>query len=123
MNHPNHCGLNSEGFGQGNYFFSMTGVGPKQFNNGQHIESHLEKNKTLQQMLGEMCIGQRIHNELKEQGRSVSWLARQLNMERTSLYYTFHNNSIDLELLLRISAFLGHNFMQDVADVFKAYGL
>ena len=74
-------------------------------------------------MLGEMRIGQRIYNELKDQGRSVSWLARQLNMERTSLYYTFHNNSIDLELLLRISFHLNYNFLQDVAEVYKAYGL
>ena len=62
---------------------------------------------------------QRINEELKRQGRNVSWLARQLCMERTSLYYTFRQNSIDVELLLRISSFLGHNFMQDVAEMLK----
>lgn len=123
MDHPNHCGLNSEGFGQGNYFFSMTGVGPKQLSNVQHIEPHLDKNKALQLMLGEMRIGQRIYNELKEQGRSVTWLAQKLGMERTSLYYTFHQNSIDMELLMRISFHLEHNFLQDVADLCYAHGL
>lgn len=123
MDYPNYCVLNSEDFGRGNCFSPMASVAPKQFNNVQHIEPQLDKNAAIPLMLGEMRIGQRIYDELKEQGRSVSWLARQLGMERTSLYYTFHNNSIDLELLLRISAFLGHNFMQDVADVFKAYGL
>lgn len=123
MELQNYRGLNSEGFGQGNCFFSTTSIVPKQLSNVQHVEPHLDKNKALQLMLGEMRIGQRIYNELKDQGRSVSWLARQLNMERTSLYYTFHNNSIDLELLLRISFHLNYNFLQDVAEVYKAYGL
>ncbi|MBQ0119632.1 MAG: XRE family transcriptional regulator [Bacteroidales bacterium] len=64
-----------------------------------------------------------MHEELKHQGRTVTWLAKQLGMERASLYYTFRQNSIDVEFLLRISCFLEHNFLQDVADVFKAYGL
>ena len=77
----------------------------------------------MEQAIKELRIGQRIHEELKQQGRTVTWLAQQLNMERTSLYYTFRQSSIDLELLLRISAFIGHNFLQDVADVYKKYGL
>ena len=83
----------------------------------------LDKTKRLEQAINNLRIGRRIHDELKRQGRSVSWLAKQLGMERTGLYYTFRQNSVDLELLLRISAFIGHNFLQDVADVFKTYGL
>ena len=83
----------------------------------------LDRNERLKLAMNDLRIGQRIHAELKQQGRTVTWLAQQLNMERTSLYYTFRQNSIDVELLLRISAFIGHNFMQDVADVYKTYGL
>lgn len=83
----------------------------------------LSKTERLEQAVNDLRIGQRIHEELKRQGRTVTWLARQLCMERTSLYYTFRQNSIDMELLMRISAFIGHNFLQDVADVYKAYGL
>lgn len=83
----------------------------------------LDKAERLELAIRDLQIGQRIQTELKKQGRSVSWLAKQLGMERTSLYYTFRQNSIDLELLMRISAFIGHNFLQDVVDVYKAYGL
>ena len=82
-----------------------------------------DRSERLEQAIKDLRIGQRIHEELKRQGRTVTWLAQQLGMERTSLYYTFRQNSIDLQLLLRISAFTNHNFLQDVADVYKAYGL
>ena len=82
-----------------------------------------DRSERLEQAINDLRIGQRIHEELKRQGRTVTWLAKQLCMERTSLYYTFRQNSIDLELLLRISAFTEHNFLQDVADMYKAYGL
>ena len=83
----------------------------------------LSKTERLELAINDLRIGQRIHEELKEQGRTTTWLAKQLGLERTSLYYTFRQSSIDLELLLRISAFTEHNFLQDVADVYKAYGL
>ena len=82
-----------------------------------------DKAERLKLVINDLQIGKRIQTELKQQGRTITWLAQQLCMERTSLYYTFRQNSVDLELLLRISAFIGHNFLQDVADVFKAYGL
>ena len=83
----------------------------------------LGRTERMNLAMNDLRIGQRIHAELKRQGRTVSWLAQQLCMERTSLYYTFRQSSIDLELLLRISAFIGHNFLQDVADIYKKYGL
>ena len=82
-----------------------------------------DRSERLKLAMNDLRIGQRIHEELKRQGRTVTWLAQQLCMERTSLYYTFRQNSIDVTLLMRISAFIGHNFLQDVADVYKAYGL
>lgn len=83
----------------------------------------MDGSKRLELAIADLQIGKRIQNELKRQGRSVSWLARQLGMERTSLYYTFRQNSIDTVMLLRISFFLNHNFLQDVVDVYRKYGL
>ena len=82
-----------------------------------------DTNAKLDLAIRELHLGERIRNELKEQGRTVSWLAQQLGMERTSLYYVFRQNSIDMELLLRISFLLGHNFVQDVVEVCKDRGL
>ena len=83
----------------------------------------LDGNERLKLATKELSIGRRIREELRIQGRTVSWLARQLCMERTNLYYTFRQNSIDTEMLLRISFFLNHNFLQDVSDVCRKYGL
>ena len=83
----------------------------------------LSKTEWLEQAVNDLRMGRRIQEELKRQGRTTTWLARQLGMERTSLYYTFRQNSIDVELLLRISAFIGHNFIQDLDNVYKSYGL
>lgn len=83
----------------------------------------LSRDERLRLAVNELHIGQRIHDELKRNGITVTWLAQQLNMERSGLYYTFRHNSISLELLLRISAILNHNFMQDVTDIYRKYGL
>ena len=83
----------------------------------------LSEKDRLRKAVDEMRIGQRIHNELKRQGRTVTWLAQQLDLERPSLYYTFRQNSIDMELLMRISFVLNHNFLFDVAGVYSAYSL
>lgn len=78
----------------------------------------LSKSERLELAMNNLHIGQRIHEELKRQGRTVTWLSQQLCMKRTSLYYTFRQNSIDMQLLLRISAFMNHNFLRDVLDVY-----
>ena len=83
----------------------------------------LDRNERLKMAVGELRIGQRIHEELKRQGRTVAWLARQLGVERTSLYYTFRQNSIDMELLYRISFFLEHDFFQDIRELYKSFRL
>ena len=57
-------------------------------------------------------IGHIIQEELRQQGRSVAWLARQLNTSRTACYRIFHSYSIDTHLLYRISIFLGKNFFE-----------
>lgn len=55
-------------------------------------------------------IGQLIEQELRQQGRTVSWFARNLYCERANVYHIFKRQSIDTELLLRISKLLNHDF-------------
>ena len=43
--------------------------------------------------VNEMCIGKRIQDELKRQGHTVAWLARQLCVQRSSLYYMFRQTT------------------------------
>lgn len=60
-------------------------------------------------------LGTMIKRELRAQGRTVVWLARTINMERSSIYKIFERNSIDVGLLIRISLVMNHDFFQDVS--------
>ena len=55
-------------------------------------------------------IGKEIEEELRRQGRGVTWLARRLNCDRTNVYNIFKREGIDTILLQRISAVLKRNF-------------
>ncbi|HIT15411.1 MAG TPA: helix-turn-helix transcriptional regulator [Candidatus Avimuribaculum pullicola] len=55
-------------------------------------------------------IGKLIHEQVKRQGKSVTWLAQQLNYSRTNLYKIFDKTSIDTDVLLRISQALNYDF-------------
>ena len=55
-------------------------------------------------------IGQLIQQKLKEQGRTVTWFARQLNYDRSNAYKIFSKPHIDTDLLLSISKILNYNF-------------
>lgn len=61
-------------------------------------------------------LGNMIKRELKAQGRSVSWLARTIHMERSSIYKIFDRNSLDVGLLIRISVVMDHDFFLDVSQ-------
>lgn len=55
-------------------------------------------------------IGKLIEEELHRQERSVTWFAKKLYCERTNVYNIFKRQSIDTELLLRISVILNCDF-------------
>lgn len=57
-----------------------------------------------------MHIGQALKERLKEDGKSVVWLARELGCHRTNIYNLFDKYSIDTQLLQRISTVMRHNF-------------
>ena len=54
-------------------------------------------------------IGHIIQEELRTQGRSVTWLARQLGTSRMACYH----------LLYRISSLLGKNFFEAYSQVLE----
>jgi hypothetical protein len=58
----------------------------------------------------EIFIGTLIQQELKNQERTVSWLARKLDCDRTNVYNIFRRQDIDTELLMRISIILHRDF-------------
>ena len=57
-------------------------------------------------------IGQLIRDELKQQERTVTWLAKAINCDRTNIYNIFERESIDTNLLIRISKALNRNFFE-----------
>lgn len=58
-------------------------------------------------------IGKIIQEELERQGRSASWLAREIYCEKSNVYKLFKRPSIDLLQLIHISKVLQHNFLKD----------
>ncbi len=56
-----------------------------------------------------MHVGRLIETIVRSQGRSPSWLARQLNMVRVNVYDIFRRETIDSGLLRRISLVLGED--------------
>ncbi|MBQ4499494.1 MAG: XRE family transcriptional regulator [Alistipes sp.] len=66
-----------------------------------------------------ISIGEAIRAELDRQERSVVWFARHLSCDRTNVYKIFAKDSIDTELLMRISITLNHNFFEDLSRDFE----
>lgn len=64
-------------------------------------------------------IGSKIEAELKEQRRSVQWLAKELYCDRTNVYKILKKESIDTNLLYRISKILSYNFFKHLSDDFS----
>lgn len=66
-----------------------------------------------------MHIGQRIKEVMDEQGRSVIWLAKQLDCERTNVYNVFSRKDISTKLIDSIGLILKHDFYKELSEDFK----
>ena len=64
-------------------------------------------------------IGILIKEELEKQERSISWFARKLSCDRSNVYRLFQKESIDTNLLARISVLLGRDFFAELSDNVK----
>lgn len=60
-------------------------------------------------------IGATIKRELKSQGRSVTWFANAICCDRSNAYRILKKDSIDLELLIKISKLLNNDFFIDIS--------
>lgn len=65
-------------------------------------------------------IGQCIKEEMLKQERTMSWLARKLNRDRSAVYRMLNKNSIDTNTLSEILRLLNRDFFRDLsADTFS----
>ena len=65
-------------------------------------------------------IGLCIREEMLKQERSMSWLARKLNKERSVVYRMLNKNSMDTNTLAEISRLLNRDFFVELsADTFR----
>ena len=61
-------------------------------------------------MMKRINIGKEIKEELRRQGRGVTWFARRPHCDRTNVYNIFKREGIDTILLQRICAVLQRDF-------------
>lgn len=59
-----------------------------------------------------LVIGERIKQELKRQGKTSVWLAKQLGCHRTNIYKVYSKATIDTGMLLHICRILGYDFFK-----------
>ena len=61
-------------------------------------------------------IGKLIKGELERQGRSITWLAAQLNYSRQYMYKLFRRKWIYTDMLLKICDLLDYDFFKCYSD-------
>ncbi len=61
-------------------------------------------------------LGEIIKNELKAQERSITWFAAKLCLDRSNVYRLFQKNSIDTDLLMRVSRILNRDFFAQLSS-------
>lgn len=62
-----------------------------------------------------MKIGSRVKEVLFKSGHSAKWLSEQIPCERTNVYDIFKRDDMNVELLMRISMILDHDFFADLS--------
>ena len=67
-------------------------------------------------MTNEPHIGHLIKLELRKQGRTITWLAKQLECSRQNTYKILNRPWIYTDLLLKISIILDYDFFKCFSD-------
>ncbi len=57
-------------------------------------------------------IGEQIRQVLEEQGRTITWLAKQIGCSRENLYKIFGRSWIHTDMLQKISIALSYDFFK-----------
>lgn len=81
-------------------------VPPSLFASGERL--HYKANA----MTEEPHIGNLIREVLKQQGRSITWLGKQLGCSRQNIYKILRRNWIYTDMLLKISDLLDYDFFK-----------
>ena len=63
-----------------------------------------------------MHIGQKITEVLELRRRPVTWLAREIDCERTNVYNIFGRKDISTGLLQKIGIILEYDFFKDLSE-------
>jgi len=61
-------------------------------------------------------IGEIIKNKMEVEGKKVSWLAKNINCHRNSVYRIYNQEHLYSELLLKISVILQYNFFSHYCE-------
>jgi len=67
----------------------------------------------------EIHIGNLIKSKLEEDGRSVQWLAKQINCKRANVYDIFKRATIDTDQLLCICLSLKYDLFLYLSECYK----
>jgi 4-diphosphocytidyl-2C-methyl-D-erythritol kinase len=62
-----------------------------------------------------MHIGERIKEIMEQKHRSVVWVARQIDCERTNVYNIFARKDINTNLLRQLCIILEHDFFKELS--------
>ena len=66
----------------------------------------------MENLQSNIHIGHLIQAQLKDDQRSVGWLAKQIPCTRNHVYKIFNKRSLDADLILKISIAMSFNFFQ-----------
>lgn len=64
-------------------------------------------------------LGKLIKQELARQGRTATWLAKQVNCTPENLYKVFNQQWITMPLLFKISKALDYDFFKECSEWFE----
>ncbi len=73
----------------------------------------MEKNRHTEEPFH---LGKMIKEELDRQGRSITWLAKQIDCTRSNLYKLFRNPWINTQILFKICRALNRDFFKECSD-------
>lgn len=67
----------------------------------------------------EIHIGELVKKELQKQDLTISWLARQVHHDASNLNKILQKPSMHVDLLIRISQSLHHDFFIDISQLLQ----
>ena len=69
--------------------------------------------------ISDIDIGELIKQKLKEQDRSILWLAKKIGADKGNIYRMLRKKSLDSEVLYRISIVMKYDFCKLYSDAIE----